>query len=162
MRRMISTFRRPAGSRVTLARPLLLSLGLLAGLSLACHSGEHADHEADATPAPSIAAAPVPTAAPLASPAANTLANGSGLLKRLEAGDRACYVVLDSGAGEQSLPGDFELCPGGQHDASPLVGGRVAYTTRKDKIQAESCQGDPACADSEEVELVATLTASPG
>jgi uncharacterized protein len=54
-------------------------------------------------------------------------------LVRVEDGDIACYVVLQTSKGEQSLMGDFELCRGGRRDASRLIGRRVIYTTKKEK-----------------------------
>ncbi len=79
-------------------------------------------------------------------------------LVRLESGDAACYVVVRNAAGaEESLPGDFELCPGGGKDASKHVGKEVELETRKEKMQAPSCQGNPECADSVGVDLVVDI-----
>jgi hypothetical protein len=82
-------------------------------------------------------------------------------LEALEPGDRACYVVVATPAGERSLEGDFDLCPGGAHDASALIGRRVTYTTKKANVLAASCQGAPDCTESDEVDLVVTLQAAP-
>lgn len=99
-----------------------------------------------------------------------TTVNGEGAtpagpvvtLEDLQHGDRACYVVVDAGTAEaQSIEGDFELCAGGSRDATALIGKRVTYTTEKAKVQAASCQGDPDCTDSDEVDLVMTITAAP-
>lgn len=80
---------------------------------------------------------------------------GDLTLVRLENGDAACYVVVRTADGaEVSHPGDFELCPGGGKDASKHVGKEVELETRKERILADSCQGNPECPDSEEVELV--------
>jgi len=84
-----------------------------------------------------------------------------GTLKELQNGDRACYVILDIDGQEQSMEGDFDLCEGGPRDASALVGKRVTYTTERAKVQAASCEGDPECAESDEVDLVKTITAAP-
>lgn len=97
-----------------------------------------------------------------AAPAAPAPAAGpAGTLKELQNGDRACYVVVDTAAGEQSIEGDFELCPGASKDASALIGQRVTWTTEKAKVQAASCEGNPDCADSDEVDLIVTITAAP-
>lgn len=97
-----------------------------------------------------------------AAPAAPAPAAGpTGTLKELQNGDRACYVVLDVDGAEQSIEGDFELCPGAGKDASGLIGQRVTWTTEKAKVQAASCEGDPDCSDSDEVDLIVTITAAP-
>jgi hypothetical protein len=79
----------------------------------------------------------------------------------LEDGDIACYVVLQTPKGEQSLMGDFELCRGGRHDATRLIGRRVIYTTKKEKVLAQSCEGGVNCRKSDVVDLVISLTAAP-
>lgn len=97
-----------------------------------------------------------------AAPAAPAPAAGpAGTLKELQNGDRACYVVVDVDGAEQSIEGDFELCPGASKDASALIGQRVTWTTEKAKVQAASCEGNPDCADSDEVDLIVTITAAP-
>ncbi|MBK9032416.1 MAG: hypothetical protein IPL61_14085 [Myxococcales bacterium] len=96
------------------------------------------------------------------SPASSAAAAGpTGVLKALENGDRACYVVLEDAAGEQSLEGDFDLCEGGPHDATALIGQRVTVTTRKANVLAASCEGDMDCGKSDEVDLVETITPAP-
>ena len=82
-------------------------------------------------------------------------------LKELQNGDRACYVIVESDAGEQSIEGDFELCAGGARDATALIGKRVTYTTERAKVQAASCEGDPECSDSDEVDLVIAINPAP-
>lgn len=108
---------------------------------------------ATAAPAPAHAP-PIATAA-----AAARVDPPAATLQRLENGDRACYVVLLTAAGERSLEGDFELCAGGKHDATRLIGKRVRYTTRRARVLAASCQGNADCGKSDEVDLVTTLTA---
>jgi glyoxylase-like metal-dependent hydrolase (beta-lactamase superfamily II) len=76
-------------------------------------------------------------------------------LLALESGDAACYVALRDGSGtEHRYHGEFELCAGGTADASALVGKPVLAEIARERVQAESCQGDPACTDSQEVEYV--------
>ncbi len=97
-----------------------------------------------------------------AAPATPAPAGGpTGTLKELQNGDRACYVVVEVDGAEQSIEGDFELCPGAGRDASGLIGQRVTWTTEPAKVQAASCEGDPDCADSDEVDLIVTITAAP-
>ncbi len=79
-------------------------------------------------------------------------------LASLVAGDRACYIELTFPGGGATLPGDFELCPGGPKDASALIGKVVKYTTEKSNIQAASCEGNDSCTESDEVDLVVSLT----
>jgi hypothetical protein len=84
---------------------------------------------------------------------------GTGTLKELQNGDRACYVVLVNEKGEeQSIEGDFELCAGGEHDATPLIGKKITYTTESANVQAESCQGNPDCTATDVVQAVNTIT----
>ncbi len=104
------------------------------------------------TPAPAPPASPGPTAVPAATVVT---------LARLEHGDRACYVVVDGSAGEQSLPGAFALCPGNESDASALIGRRVTYTTEPASVLAASCEGNPDCGKSDQVDLVTTISPVP-
>lgn len=83
------------------------------------------------------------------------------LLKHVEAGDAACYVTVDRGHGDEALKGDFDLCPGGAYDATPLVGQKIKIATRKDKVIAASCQGNPECKDTETVDLVVAIVPQP-
>lgn len=83
-------------------------------------------------------------------------------LKELQNGDRACYVVITTAKGEeQSIEGDFDLCPGNSKDASAMIGKRVTYKTKKANVLAASCQGDVDCGKSDEVDLVVEVTAAP-
>lgn len=82
-------------------------------------------------------------------------------LKELQNGDAACYVVVVDGTEEKSLPGDFELCQGGKHDATALIGKRVTFTTEKQNVLAASCEGNVDCGKSDQVDLVMTITAAP-
>ena len=90
-----------------------------------------------------------------------TTAGPTGTLMELQNGDRACYVIVDTDAGEQSIEGDFELCPGGGHDASALIGQRVTWTTQKANVLAASCEGDVDCGKSDQVDLITTITVAP-
>lgn len=112
---------------------------------------------------PGIAAAIVLIAAAfLASPGTTAKAAEAPAavkLISLDNGDRACYVVVQTAKGQQSLEGDFELCPGGSHDASKLIGRRVTYTTKKAKVMAASCAGNESCRRTDLVDLVVGLTA---
>lgn len=82
-------------------------------------------------------------------------------LKELVNGDRACYVHVTTASGEQSLEGDFELCPGGARDASALIGKAIVVTTKKENVLAASCQGDVDCGKSDEVDLVTSIAPAP-
>jgi hypothetical protein len=135
-------------------RPHLLAIAAVA-LTAVATLGCPAGHDSSA-PQPATVASPTADAA--AAPAESRTAPAATTLERLEAGDRACYVVVRDAAGaELSHPGDFELCPGGGADASALVGSRVTLETRRESIQAESCQGNPECTDSETVDLVVAV-----
>ena len=81
----------------------------------------------------------------------------AAVLVNLQNGDRACYVVLRTSSGEQTLPGSFELCAGGEHDATALIGMAVTYRTEQTGISAASCEGNPDCSDTDMVDLVTEL-----
>src|SRR5687767_2874234 len=68
-------------------------------------------------------------------------------------GDAACYVVVRGADGvEATHPGTFDLCEGGGADASGLMGQQVILTIEKQNMMAASCEGDPECPDTEEVD----------
>lgn len=96
-----------------------------------------------------------------ASPTPAAATGPIGTLTRLENGDRACYVILTTAAGERSIEGDFDLCPGGSKDASALIGQPVTWTTRPAKVLAAACEGDMDCGKSDDVDLVDTITPVP-
>lgn len=71
-------------------------------------------------------------------------------LVSMENGDRACYLtVRPDGEPERTDMADFGLC-----ERTELVGQRVSLTVTPSEVMAESCQGDPECADKETVSLV--------
>lgn len=99
---------------------------------------------------------PVTNAGTGPAPAAETFT-----LKELQNGDRACYVVMTTAAGEEkSIEGDFDLCPSNSKDASKLIGKQVTYKTKKANVLAASCQGDVDCGKSDEVDLVIEISAA--
>lgn len=139
-----------------------LALAFVLPLAAAC------SRSTEPTPAPATPAGAADTTAPSAGASQTAVpepavgdtaarADVSGTLLRLDEGDRACYVVVQTAAGEQSLEGDFELCPGGLDDASRLVGQRVTWSTRRASVLAASCEGDPDCGQSDEVDLVVKI-----
>lgn len=82
-------------------------------------------------------------------------------LNSLDAGDTSCGVQVTRGDGTEAyLDGDFELCEGGANDATALVGQRVVITTERGNVMAESCEGDPECTETEEVDIVTSITAA--
>lgn len=105
-------------------------------------------------------ASPASTTPPTPAPTASAAIVGT--LRELQNGDRACYVILDTTEGQRSIEGDFELCPGAGSDASALIGQEVELTTERAKVQAASCQGDPECSASDEVDLVVAVRARAG
>lgn len=125
-------------------------MAMVGGWMLACGSGE-VDDGGDAAQ---------PEAPAEKEPAPEPSTGGKGKLLGLEQGDVACYVDLQTKEGERSLHGDFELCPGGGSDASALIGKKVAFTTGWTTVQADSCEGNPDCTDTQKVELVTGLKAA--
>jgi hypothetical protein len=82
-------------------------------------------------------------------------------LVEVSQGDMACYVVVKTAEGEDvTHPGTFDLCPGGEADASALVGTQVILTITKQNMMAGSCEGNPECPDTEEVDAVTAITAA--
>ncbi|MEQ9365810.1 MAG: SH3 domain-containing protein [Leptospirales bacterium] len=73
------------------------------------------------------------------------------LVKGLSAGDVACYVELDYGDRQETVMAGFEICE------QPLVGKRVTFKTRKERVMAASCEGDPECGESETVDLIVSV-----
>jgi hypothetical protein len=99
--------------------------------------------------------APTPTSASPA-PTAPTYT-----LVSLQAGDAACYLtVTGSSSAEQSLPADFELCPGGTSDASRYVRSQITLERRPSPVMADSCAGDPNCTATKTVDLVVAVKPS--
>ncbi len=72
------------------------------------------------------------------------------IVRGLTAGDRACYLEVEDGDGKRHEEmAAFELC-----ERNDLIGRKVRLRFEKTQVQAESCQGNPDCADSETVDLV--------
>ena len=116
-----------------------------------------AEEKPAAPPPPAAPAAPAAPTTPPAAPAAETVT-----LKELQNGDAACYVIATKASGEElNVAGAFELCQGGPQDASALIGKPVKLTVGRQKILAGSCQGDPEGKDTEEVDVVTAVAASP-
>jgi hypothetical protein len=77
----------------------------------------------------------------------------NGTLRGVTVGDRACYLTLEDATGEShEVMADFLLC-----QSEPLVGQRVRLTYRDAEVAAESCQGDPACTETETVRLAQSI-----
>jgi hypothetical protein len=131
-----------------------------ASFALACGRGEPVPEQVTTTPQAVVVATAEPAAPPAATAPPAPSGVDSGVLTALEAGDRACYVTVTAADGERSLEGDFELCAGGASDATSMIGQPVTWQTRRERVQAASCQGNPDCPDSEEVDLVVAI--SPG
>ena len=129
-----------------------MTRGLACVLFLVACGGASSPAPVVPTPEPPAAPTPVAPAAPAAE---------SWSLKAVTNGDHACYVDLEKADGTVvTFPSDYRFCPGGEADAAALVGRKVAATFEKTTIAADSCQGDPECADTQEVEGVATLAAA--
>lgn len=81
-------------------------------------------------------------------------------LVSLESGDVACYVSVLDGEEEVYHHGDFELCEGGLSDASTHIGTSVVLTLEKTNVLADSCEGNPACTDTQEVDFVVGIVSA--
>lgn len=70
-------------------------------------------------------------------------------VQNLTAGDRACYVdVIDAGGVYSTEYAAFEICE------QDLVGRDVNLTYESGTVTSASCQGDPACSETETVMLI--------
>jgi hypothetical protein len=121
-------------------------IGLLAvGLGAGC--GSDGGEEERAAPGTTATGATTTTAGP----AVYTLLS-------VEGGDTACYLTVKDAAGwDDTLPASFDLCPGGNADASPLIGSPVTVERRPAQVMADSCAGDPNCTDTTTVQLVVAV-----
>ena len=119
-------------------------VGLLAGCQTANDGTTAVDAE---TSTPTETQSDVPNALnPLDYPPVATL-------QQFTAGDRACYAtVTDPDGVETEQFASFELC-----DRTDLLGQSVQLTYESTSIIAASCQGDPACEESESVWLITAM-----
>jgi hypothetical protein len=70
----------------------------------------------------------------------------------LQNADTACNVELQfENAGPEIWPADFSICQ------QQLQGKRIRFKTKKSKVMAASCQGDPSCTQSDEVDLIVSV-----
>ena len=69
-------------------------------------------------------------------------------VKETQSGDRACYMVLESG---DSLLAGFDVCE------IDLAGKTIRYQTEEAAVQSMDCEGDPECDLSDIVDLVVTV-----
>jgi hypothetical protein len=81
------------------------------------------------------------------------VAGAQGVLLGLQAGDVACYIDVQTEAGTFTHYGAFEVC----EEESSLIGQAVSLTFETGRVIAPSCQGDPDCPDSIEVQLVTSI-----
>lgn len=113
--------------------------------------------ESTADPAPQVSASgfePSATAAAAETGAASTGSRVVVTLRGLTDGDRACYLQVDGDGGARELMADMALC-----ERTDLVGQEVRLSIGHREVAAESCQGDPECAEQETVELVHAIEA---
>ncbi len=158
--------RRIASRFWCIALPGALIAGLL-GLTACGSSPRPAESDASAAPPSAPPVATIDSALPRTVTVApkttrEASVGATGVLSALQNGDRACYVVLNGGTPqEQTLPGSFDLCEGGTKDATKMIGAQINYRTERAAIAAESCQGAPDCAATDQVDLVVDLVAAP-
>lgn len=73
-------------------------------------------------------------------------------------GDISCQITFRDDRGATFIePADFELCV----QEKALKGKRVALTYKVSRVQAASCQGDPACKKSDMIALVIAAKPAP-
>ena len=71
-------------------------------------------------------------------------------LVSVASGDIACYLtVRPDGGAERTEYADYRLC-----ERDDLVGQRLVLTATPSPVQAQSCEGDPECTDTQMVNLV--------
>lgn len=139
-------------------RPLL-ALAVLAALA-ACGSDPAPGATTDAAPDGSNPAASTDSipAASIRTDTASVDYDRPVRLVSMENGDRACYLtVRPDGEPERTDLADFPFC-----ERTDLVGQRVVLTVTPSEVMAESCEGDPACTDTEPVNLVTGIDLAGG
>ncbi|MBR33207.1 MAG: hypothetical protein CMN77_18050 [Spirochaetaceae bacterium] len=71
----------------------------------------------------------------------------------LDAGDSGCYVTLAYPGGKvETWYAYFDICD------APILNKKITFTHEKGNVLADSCQGDPECPDTKEVELINKVT----
>ena len=72
----------------------------------------------------------------------------------LQAGDVGCYVDLKYPDGKtETWYANFDVCD------EPVLNKKVKFTRGKGNVLADSCEGDPECQDTKEVDMIETITA---
>lgn len=76
-----------------------------------------------------------------------------GILRGAEAGDIACYLTLETDAGEMfQESAAFEFC-----DDPSLIGQRLKLSYTVENVLAAECQGDMDCGKSDQIVLVSAV-----
>lgn len=133
---------------------LLPALLALAAGGLSACGADSAETAPDANSAPVGRSAPLPTVVDTTS--GDTLVVGAAqtsdevlTLQAMAPDDRACTLTLRGAAGTRTELADLEFC-----ERDDLVGQRVTLTTVATQLPAASCGTNPACTDTETVNLV--------
>lgn len=81
----------------------------------------------------------------------NEIKKTVGVVKQLDNGDIACYLVMNDEKGREFTElGDFDICT---QKPSP-VGEQVRLTYKMATVMSDECQGDPDCKKTKRVALV--------
>ena len=87
-----------------------------------------------------------------AKPAPRAAADRIATAINLENADTACNVEMEFEKGVREIwPADFAICE------KLSKGKRFRFKTEKSKVIAASCQGDPECKESKEVDLIVSV-----
>ncbi|MEQ8352696.1 MAG: SH3 domain-containing protein [Leptospiraceae bacterium] len=71
----------------------------------------------------------------------------------LQSGDVGCYVELTYPDGKtETWLGYFDVCE------ESILNKKIKFTIKKGQVMADSCMGDPECPDTEEADLISTVT----
>jgi len=81
----------------------------------------------------------------------NEIKNATGVVRQLQNGDISCVMVMQDEQGKEFIEAaQFDIC----FQKPSLIGRRVGLKYRMENVQAESCQGDPACKKTTRIALV--------
>jgi len=87
---------------------------------------------------------------------------GPVTIEGVEQGDDSCYLeITDDKGAAQTLPADFDLCPGAPKDVSKMIHSKVTLGWQTANVLSASCEGDVDCGKTDRENIVITVTAAP-
>jgi hypothetical protein len=96
--------------------------------------------------------------------AASSSSSSSGpvLLKGVQQGDDSCYLqITDEKGADQTVPADFDLCPGAPKDVSKMINTKVMLSWQMANVLSASCEGDTSCGKTDRENVVMSVAPVP-